>query len=88
MAIGRSMIKDKDTLIDYAKKNSTFIYIALALVAMLLMQYLESPEINSNEFGGAEQFGQFGDYIGGILNPIFGFVFKSLFAICFIMFKI
>lgn len=68
------MLKDRDALIANAKKYSTFIYIALALVAVLLMKYLESPEINPNKYGGAEQFGQFGDYIGGILNPIFGFI--------------
>jgi hypothetical protein len=44
---------------------------------LLLYFYLSSPNVittGDNRWGGPEQFGQFGDMLGGVLNPILSFV--------------
>ncbi|HCS65151.1 MAG TPA: hypothetical protein DIW64_14380 [Cellvibrio sp.] len=71
---GRTIYKDQASLLAVLKKYSTLIWTAIAVVAFLISQYLYSPTIESGKLGGPEEFGQFGDYIGGILNPVFGFL--------------
>ncbi|WP_049629769.1 DUF456 domain-containing protein [Cellvibrio sp. pealriver] len=58
------------------KKNYSVAFVLLAfLIGLCLVGvYLASSYVDPKKLGSAEQFGQFGDYIGGILNPIFGFV--------------
>lgn len=43
-------------------------------IALLLYFYFSSPNVKTDgdKWGGPAEFGQFGDMIGGILNPIFG----------------
>lgn len=62
-------------------KNSTIkrIWIIAALAVSislitLIALYLSSPNVVTRSLGGPEEFGQFGDMIGGVLNPIFGFL--------------
>lgn len=52
----------------------TFIYLAVILIGALLAIYLNSDYVNFYRIGDQEKLGQFGDYVGGILNPIFGFI--------------
>lgn len=47
---------------------------ATAVLIVLVIVYLAAPNILASELGGPEEFGQFGDYIGGLLNPTFGFL--------------
>ena len=42
-------------------------------IGLLIYFYLKSPNVITDSWGGPSEFGQFGDMIGGILNPIFGF---------------
>lgn len=70
--------KDGDAKV---KNNGTFywlIFSCLLLAALglgwLICLYLRSPLVIHQEWGGPEQFGQFGDMIGGILNPILTFI--------------
>lgn len=55
--------------------NGLFNIIAVVLVIMLGLYFL-NPQINLSKLGGPAEFGQFGDYIGGVLNP-----FLTLFMI-------
>ena len=48
--------------------------LAVLFVFILVVCYLIAPGTIHNELGGPEQFGQFGDYIGGLLNAAFGFL--------------
>lgn len=50
-----------------------FILVGFALLTMILA-YVNGPRTQEDVLGGPTQFGQFGDYLGGILNPIFGFI--------------
>ncbi len=45
-----------------------------AALALMVLVYLHGNATIEDELGGPTQFGQFGDYIGGVLNPIFGFL--------------
>jgi hypothetical protein len=54
--------------------RATFILAAFSVLGVLIATYLNSPEVDIGVVGNRESFGQFGDYIGGILNPIFGFI--------------
>ena|GEM_PF-3691179 len=47
--------------------------VSLAL-AIMIGFYLNGPNTAEDDLGGPAQFGQFGDYIGGLLNPVFGFL--------------
>lgn len=40
----------------------------------LAIFYLSSNKIDNTSLGDTAAFGQLGDYVGGILNPIFGFI--------------
>ncbi|WP_049630890.1 hypothetical protein [Cellvibrio sp. pealriver] len=48
-----------------------FILITIVLIVMMYF-YLTSPLVENNNWGGPEQFGQFGDFIGGLVNPLVG----------------
>lgn len=72
--VGKAVYDDRIVLISVFKKYSTLVFMAITVAALLITKYLESPSIDSTKLGNQEQFGQFGDYIGGILNPIFGFI--------------
>lgn len=48
-----------------------FVLIIIALCVMMYF-YLNSPNVVGDSWGGPEQFGQFGDFIGGLINPIVG----------------
>lgn len=52
----------------------TFILAAISIIGFLIATYLRSPDVDMGVVGNRESFGLFGDYIGGILNPIFGFI--------------
>jgi hypothetical protein len=43
-------------------------------VGLLIYFYLKSPNVVTERWGGPAEFGQFGDMIGGLLNPMFGFI--------------
>lgn len=47
--------------------------LCVAVACILILIYRSSKNIDTTEFGSAESFGQFGDYVGGLLNPVFGF---------------
>lgn len=49
------------------------ISIAIVTIAILCL-YLTSPNVDSGTRGGPEEFGQFGDMLGGTLNPILSFI--------------
>lgn len=44
------------------------------IVVAVIYFYLTSPNVDAGNWGGPEEFGQFGDMLGGILNPVFGFL--------------
>lgn len=54
--------------------KSTFVLFAFTLASALIAVYLNSDHMEMTKLGNQEKFGQFGDYVGGILNPIFGFI--------------
>lgn len=66
------------------KKNNAFYLLIVgggvfitSAIGLLLYFYLSSPRVittGPDKWGGPEQFGQFGDMIGGLLNPLFGFI--------------
>ena len=56
---------------------------ATGLITLLLAFYLSSEKVDPKKLGEPQHFGQFGDYIGGILNPIFG-----LSTICLLIWSI
>lgn len=59
----------------YFRNNAALLFILpVAGLSLLMMAYFHSPNVKIVEWGGPEQFGQFGDMIGGILNPILGFM--------------
>lgn len=41
-------------------------------VVVMLGFYLFSEQVDSNVLGSPEQFGQFGDFFGGLINPLVG----------------
>lgn len=47
---------------------------AYVILSLIIVFYINGKNVNHREIGKPEQFGQFGDYIGGILNPILGFI--------------
>lgn len=51
-----------------------FTIAVIAIIVLTLSLYLTSPNVTALERGGPSEFGQFGDMIGGILNPIFSFL--------------
>lgn len=53
---------------------TTFLIFAFSLQGFLIATYWSASDVNIFVTGNAESFGQFGDYIGGIINPIFGFI--------------
>lgn len=48
--------------------------IAFAVIAAIVYFYFNSPNVDTENWGSPAEFGQFGDMIGGIINPIFGFL--------------
>jgi hypothetical protein len=67
-------------ILTYTKEKFSYLTISgvmgvalLVLIAAALRYYFTTPYINISEFD-AEAFGQFGDAVGGLLNPIFGFL--------------
>lgn len=57
------------------KKVILYFFLAiLGAISLALIIYISSPKIDTSSLGGPDQFGQFGDYIGGILNPSLGFI--------------
>jgi hypothetical protein len=55
----------------------TFVYVAVAAAGALTLTILSVYFLNfrsSGSLGSQEVFGQFGDYVGGLLNPILSFV--------------
>lgn len=55
-------------------KPHPIIFSAIGALFVLLTFYLNGSKVNYEELGTPAQFGQLGDFIGGILNPIFGFI--------------
>ncbi|WP_331352554.1 hypothetical protein [Cellvibrio sp. UBA7671] len=64
-------------------KRGKFIYFGLIATSALIIInaiywlihfYLKSSNVLDEQLGGPAEFGQFGDMIGGILNPVFGFI--------------
>lgn len=55
-------------------KYSTFVLFAMFIVTLALSTYLNSNYVDIRHIGNQEELGQFGDFVGGILNPIFGFL--------------
>lgn len=49
------------------------IFLSIFIACILILIYRSSNSIEVSALGNAEKFGQFGDYLGGVLNPIFGF---------------
>lgn len=47
---------------------------AVSVITILMIIYATSPSIDLFTRGSTAEFGQFGDMVGGILNPIFGFI--------------
>lgn len=44
------------------------------VIGIMTSVYLQGEATIDDKLGGPTQFGQFGDYIGGVLNPILGFI--------------
>lgn len=55
-------------------KSSTLILFAAATIILAMTTYINSDHVMINKIGDQEKLGQFGDFVGGILNPIFGFI--------------
>lgn len=49
-----------------------------AVVFVMAVAYWYSPSIDRFTLGGPEEFGQFGDFVGGVLNPIISIIMISL----------
>jgi uncharacterized membrane protein len=69
LTLGMSSIKSIDI-----KSSLPYVLSALGLIGLLIAFYMNASNIDYEDFGTPAQFGQLGDYFGGILNPIFGFI--------------
>lgn len=58
----------------YESKLWIFVYVTVGVVTLIIVTYLNGDRVNYNEWGTPENYGQFGDFIGGLLNPVFGFL--------------
>lgn len=56
------------------QKTKSFVFFAIGFAGFLIATYRFSDYVDTQHLGNHEIFGQFGDYIGGVLNPIFGFM--------------
>lgn len=54
--------------------GSFIFFVFISLYILIEKFYRASPKIDNQKLGGTAEFGQFGDLVGGILNPIFGFL--------------
>jgi hypothetical protein len=68
-------------IVYFSKRHSRniFILFAIGVLLILIATYVRSPYIDVARLGDQSIFGQFGDYLGGTLNPIFGFLTVILF---------
>ena len=67
------MIRKLITLWEERPYIVILVILGIALAVMIRLYHLGEGTL-STEFGGPDAFGQFGDYVGGLLNPIFGFL--------------
>lgn len=56
------------------QSRNTFIIFAIGVLLILFATYMRSPYVDITRLGDQSIMGQFGDYLGGTLNPIFGFL--------------
>lgn len=79
IAIATSILQHKVRRYNWKERILNRIYqniipIAILLIGILVFFYRSSSLLDNSTLGNTEKFGQLGDYIGGLLNPIFGFI--------------
>jgi len=78
------MAKDIDLRVFSIKKVTLIVAVVIFIVLFIVITvFLSSDQVDSSAFGGPESFANFGDYIGGVLNPFFGFM-----TICLLVYSI
>lgn len=68
------MSEDNKNKPEEDKFISSYANLIGGVIFLMVVAYLYSPNIDRFTLGGPEEFGQFGDYVGGILNPIIGLI--------------
>lgn len=48
--------------------------LVIAVISLMTKYYINADYVDYSELGTPAQFGQLGDYFGGMLNPVFGFL--------------
>lgn len=56
---------------DIARTLKVLVCVALIIAAVIIGLYFS--QFNGELSNSADRWGQFGDYLGGVLNPVFGF---------------
>ncbi len=51
-----------------------FLFLVISATSIMTLFYINAKNVGYPDLGTPAQFGQLGDYFGGILNPIFGFL--------------
>lgn len=64
-------------LTNYKKKDFValgLLFLVVSGIAIMSLFYINAKNVDYPDLGTPAQFGQLGDYFGGLLNPIFGFI--------------
>ena len=69
MSEGKPLVEDENTTLDKIIKY--FPYVAIPIAILMLAAYLYNFH---GGFGDQSDFGAFGDFFGGILNPMLSFL--------------
>lgn len=72
------MSEDNKNKPEEDKFISSYANLIGGVIFLMVVAYLYSPNIDRFTLGGPEEFGQFGDFVGGVLNPIISIIMISL----------